>query len=199
MEASRCFKPCLGQSDHIHRPPTFISAGEPSKNPLRGRTPCFSPHQVRCCTTRAAATSKCLIFSPTICNIIKSFPNHTHHLANTKIQKGQTKWTLPEVISSERNVLWCLLLKGTITFVGEITTVIICSLFWFNTEIVSITKTRGEPEPICRQQSCLLGNWAPSHLPTPTLPLSKGISEPAIWELGNSTLFLANLWMQFWH
>lgn len=36
-----------------------------------------------------------------------------------------------------------------------------------------------------REESGLLGN-ASSHLPSPTLPLSKGISEPAIWKLGNS-------------
>lgn len=40
-------------------------------------------------------------FLPTICSTIKSFPNHTQYLSNTKTKKGWRKVTLPEVIASE--------------------------------------------------------------------------------------------------
>lgn len=54
---------------------------------LRTHRAVFQPHQVDCCIRRGAVISKCLICSQTLCNIIKSFPNHTHHLANSKINK----------------------------------------------------------------------------------------------------------------
>lgn len=56
---------------------------------LRTHRAVFQPHQVDRCIRRGAAISKCLICSQTLCNIIKSFPHHTHHLANTKINKTE--------------------------------------------------------------------------------------------------------------
>lgn len=57
------------------------------KNPAKEEPPRVSA--LTSCIRRGAAISRCLICSQTICNIIKSFPNHTHHLANTKINKTE--------------------------------------------------------------------------------------------------------------
>lgn len=95
-------KPCLVQRAPTSRPSILspqeeISRREVRKNPIFQRSP-GSNH----CVRRAEVTFKCLlIFLPTICNIIKSFPNHTRYLTNTKIKKGRTKVTLPEVVCSE--------------------------------------------------------------------------------------------------
>lgn len=178
------FGPKCPHSQAFH----FYLWRELRKNPTKEE-----PHHVsaltKCesCIRRGAAISKYLICSQTTCNIIKSFPNHTHHLANTKIKKTEQNELCQKWFLQREKCALMSPFKRNNDFCKRNNYCNHLLLFLFNTAIVSILKTRLGPCPFAPQKSCLLGNCASSHLPTPTLPLSKGISEPAIWEPGNST------------
>lgn len=157
------------------------------KNPAKEEPPRVSALTMcHRCIRRGAAISRCHICSQTICNIIKSFPNHTHHLANTKINKTEQNELCQKWFLQREKCALMSPFKRNNDFVREMTTVIICSLFLFNSNCFN-TKNKTGAVPIAPQKSCLLGSCASSHLPAPTRPLSKGISKPATGEPGNST------------
>lgn len=85
--------------------------------------------------------------------IYKSYQNSWQEVDIYRTQKsGQTNILFQKWFSQTgSNVLWCLILKGKMTFVREITTVIIC--FLFNLAIVSIMKTRLGPRPFAHMRS----------------------------------------------
>lgn len=188
-----------GRTPTQQEPPLSKNPSPLRKNPHSEEEPHVSAlTRGDLCTTRAAAISKCLIWSQTICNRIKSFPNHSPLSKYKNPERPNKMKSARSDFFREKCSLMSPFKRDNYfcrrnNHCNHLLTLLVPHSNCFNNK----NKTRALP--ICRQKSCLLGNWASSHLPTPTLPLSKGISEPAIWELGNSTLFLANLWMQFWH
>lgn len=131
----------------------------------------------------AAVTPRCLTFSRTICNIIKSFPNHTRHLSNSKIRPN--KHTLSEVIFSDRKQ--CSLMshfKRKNDFRKRNN---YCNhLLFVQPSNCFDNENQTGASPVCPESSCLLGRQLPPTSP-PLLFLSKGISGPAVREPGNRT------------
>lgn len=181
-------KPYLGQRAHTCRPSIlflqeeiFRSEEEPH---VLTTTRFQSLHQKE---EPRKLSNAFFFFLPTICSTIKSFPNHTQYLSNTKTKKGWRKVTLPEVIASEGEACSLMFPLKTKNYFWKKNNHCSHLLPLSNTAVVSTENAALRPFPLASGRRAASRWQLPSYLPTPTLPLSKGISEPAIWELGNST------------
>ena len=177
-------KPCLGQRAHTCRPSILFlqeeisrSEEEPHISTITRFESLYQKEVPRECSDAF------FFFSPTICSIIKSLPNHTQYLSNTKTKKGWRKVTLPEVIASEGEACSLMFPLKRKNYFGKKNNHCSHLLALSNTAVISMVKAAPQPFPLASERRAV-SQWQ--------LPLTFRHS-PLLFQKGFLSLQLGSL------
>ena len=111
-----------------------------------------SPGSNHCIRKKSQGNVQMPFFLPTICSIIKSFPNHTQYLSNTKTKKGWRKVTLPEVIASEGEAGSLMFPLKRKNYFGKKNNHCSNLLALSNTAVILMVKAAPQPLPLASER-----------------------------------------------